>query len=198
MKVHVKIHDFLDSDFRNDSGEIIRRDKLLRLKDEKYGTGQLTSNNLPAVDWIGNKSKYADENGFDTRTKDSIIKIVLPKDTIIIRYGLQTGRYTAPDGTDFENLSLPFTRESSPFFIYRVIKKDLDVYVEEKKDIKSGKSKSAVNCSVTKGLIAPYFDSEGGGIQYLHTKPIFKLLSECVIERIPYERYIAQKRKICK
>lgn len=86
-----------------------------------------------------------DNDGFVPGTRR---KRVLKKGTVIIRYGPQTGKFFAPPNTPYEQLSLPFDESTNEFHVYRVIR---DMEVEE-------------------GIIAPYFDRIGGGIQYYSKK----------------------------
>lgn len=153
---------------RNYRGEILTGPKELIKKE--YGTGKINSQGDPIVDWSC-LSPCADKDGFDTRkfiNKNSYkIEMILPKGTIILRYGSEMGRFTAPDGTDYEKLALPYKKESIEFYRYRVLQESVKV-----------------TCIVDKGIVAPGFNSPGGAVQYLHKKTIYDLLNNHVIERI--------------
>lgn len=152
----------------NYKGEIITGN--MKLIKQEFGTGKRHLNGEPVINW-GKLSKYADKNGFDTRKfiegEKYIIKTTLPKGTIIIRYGSIYGRFTAPDGTDYDNLALPYIKETVEFNKYKVVSDNVKV-----------------SCIVHKGYVAPGFDSPGGAIQFFHEKSIQALLLEKVIKRI--------------
>lgn len=139
------------------------------LKDE-YGTGKIDAHGEPEVDW-SKLSKYADKDGFDIRALiDGIhykIKGVLPKGTIIIRYGSEMGRFTAPNNTPYEKLALPYKKETVEFHRYIVIGDDVKI-----------------KCIVDKGIVAPGFGSDGGAVQYLHEKTVYYLLKNNFIKRM--------------
>lgn len=153
---------------RNFQGKLLQGHKEL-IKPE-YGTGEIDRNGEPIVNW-NCLSKWADEDGFDTRKLISenryIVEELLPRGFIIIRYGSEMGRFTAPDGTDYEKLSLPYKKDTIEFHRYKIISDGIKVY-----------------CIVNKGFVAPGFNSDGGAIQYLHKKTIYDLLKQKVIERI--------------
>ena len=154
---------------RNYKGEIIEGQHR-ELISTKYGTGEIDSEGEPIVNWKL-VSIFADEHGFDKRKliikSEYKMEIVLPKDTIILRYGSEMGRFTAPDGTEYEKLALPYKKETIEFHRYKVIDENVKV-----------------KCTVEKGFVAPGFNSPGGAIQYLHEKTICDLLKNKVIERI--------------
>ena len=141
----------------NYKGEIIEGHKHLRK--EEYGTGKEDEYGEPEVNWDLLKPR-ADGEGFD---KDRLIdgkkyrvyKITLAKGQKIIRYGHACGRFTAPEGTEFEELSLPYTKESCEYHEYVVVGDSLDAA-----------------CIVDKGFVSPGFDMPGGGIQYWHYRSI--------------------------
>lgn len=155
---------------KNDTGEIITG--YLRLRNPAYGTGRKTPDGDPEVDWSGCKTSYSDDNGFDLRNIEKngkhYIEINLPKGTQLIRYGRETGKYTAPKGTRYEELSLPYIKSSVEFHEYRVIVDSITVY-----------------CTVNKGIVAPMFDCNGGGVQYFHLDgSIRKMVQKNILERV--------------
>lgn len=121
------------------------------------------------INW---KSEFGDENGFDTRNLEKngqyFIEINLPQNTIIIRYGSESGRFTAPEGSEYEKLGLPYVKESIQFHKYRVRADSITVF-----------------CKVEKGKVAPIFNSPGGAIQYFHRdRSIGDLVKDKILERI--------------
>ncbi len=153
---------------KNDKGQIINGKKKL-LKPE-FGTGKLYSDGEPVVNW-NLLSEFADKDGFDIRNieKDGRykVKIELPYGTIIIRYGNVTGRFSAPKGTNYEDLALPYIRETVEYNEYRVIVEKINVV-----------------CIVESGIVAPGFESNGGAIQYMHPISIQESIRTKLIERL--------------
>ncbi len=133
------------------------------LENDSYGTGEVSEYG-PVIAW----SKYmatnpnAIEGGFDKRFPYQ--RITLPIGTCIMRYGHPAGYFTAPTGTPYEMLSLPYKKETVAYHEYVVIKP------------------VNVNCVVTKGIVASCFGQIGGGIQYMHEESIENLLGICLLE----------------
>lgn len=95
--------------------------------------------------------------------------VELPTGTELLRYGSPGGSFTAPKGTAYEALSLPYEKDSMEYNEYRVIADG--VYVEI--------------CRAERGRAAPLFDQCGGGVQYFHgEKSVQNLLDEKKLERI--------------
>lgn len=159
---------------KNDAGQLLGEAPVM-LKDPKYGTGNYSGKLYPEVRWDDYRQSIADENGFDTRNREDngeyTIEIELPFDTQLIRYGSDRGRFTAPVNTPYEELSLPYVQETIEFNSYRVIADSI-----------------VVHCRAQKGIVAPMFDSRGGGIQYLHECTIRELLKSGVLEEVEYEK----------
>lgn len=153
---------------RNDKGQTICGNKKL-LKQE-YGTGEFYSSGDPVVNWKL-LSDYADKNGFDKRNVEEngeyIISVVLPYGTILIRYGNEIGVFSAPKGTRYEELALPYEKDTLEYNEYRVINKGLRVM-----------------CIVKRGRVAPGFGSEGGAIQYMHPISIREAVKNKILERL--------------
>lgn len=129
---------------KNDKGEPISGHKqLLR---EEYGTGSYDANGEPVINW--DLLSHADKDGFDLRNIETnnkhTIEVELPFGTIIIRYGNKAGRFSAPKGTRYEELSLPYQKDTVEYNEYKVIA-----------------DKIKVGCIVEKGIVAPGFGSEG-------------------------------------
>ncbi len=145
---------------RNKNGAVVSGVRVLRR--EEYGNGRFYPNGEPGVDysrWLQNADSY----GFDvTRLMENgqyCMVVELPYGTKVIRYGGANGFYTAPAGTKFEELSLPYEEQSCEYHEYMVIANSVKVL-----------------CIVTKGFIAPGFHCVGGGIQYVHEKSIFQCM----------------------
>lgn len=138
-------------------------DKPRKLTDVKFGSGRIGAFG-PEVNWnlVTQCNNNADEDGFDIRYE--ISECVLPAGTKIIRYGNEIGRYTAPIGTTYEMLSLPYVKETIEYHEYNVVEP------------------TKVKCEVSKGIVASAFGQVGGGVQYKHQKSIAKLLEEGVLK----------------
>ena len=74
---------------------------------------------------------------------------------VISRYGNSTGKFASPDGTPFSARSLPPDTNINNFHRYRVLR---DIPVES-------------------GLVSPWFNQPGGGIQYKFSQSIQYYLS---------------------
>ena len=113
----------------------------------------------------------ADGEGFDKRHIEPngkhTMEVTLPKNTILIRYGYESGSYTAPDGTQYDELSLPYVQDTMEFHKYRVIADGI-----------------TVTCLVNRGKVAPSFGLKGGGVQYKHHMNILRCLQAKEIERL--------------
>ena len=139
------------------------------LRNPKFGKGRDEDGN-PIVDW--SQLQNADKDGFDiTNEEDNgnyIIKdYALPSGTKIIRYGEEYGRYTAPKGTDYNNLSLPYVKETVPYYEYEVVER----------------LRVQVKCVVDRGRVAPGFDSPGGAVQFRHHISIYKSVKAGILKR---------------
>ena len=109
----------------------------------------------------GTETEKCDADGFDKEyrpidgTSAYIIKdYIIPKGTIVCRYGFPGGFFTTDKGADYDQLGLPYIKETIEYHEYRV-SEDL-----------------MVDCYVTKGVVAPKFKSEGGAVQYMHRQSI--------------------------
>lgn len=121
--------------------------------------GEYDIHGKPVVNWNHPSISYADENGFDIRNLEEngeyIDKeYILPKGTLLCRYGLEGGMFTTYKGTDFTLLGLPWKEETVPYYEYEVIADAVHVRL-----------------IVEKGKVAPAFNG-GGGVQFLHYHPI--------------------------
>ncbi len=141
----------------NSAGVDITGKRLMVTKSEY---GYVDEMNVPHINW-GTETEICDEDGFDKTFRpfanDSayvITDYVIPKGTVICRYGKETGRFTTIKGTNYESLGLPYQKETIEYHEYIV---SLDTTVE---------------CYVTRGKVAPKFDSVGGAIQFKHKQSI--------------------------
>lgn len=145
---------------RNDAGTPLG-DARVRLKSPEYGTGEYHGL-FPEVRWKEYRQDCADADGFDTRHVEENgeywMEVELPRGTQLIRYGSSRGRFTAPKGTPFEALGLPYVKETIEFHEYTVVADSIKVF-----------------CTVKRGAVAPMFDSAGGGVQYLHPGSMLEL-----------------------
>lgn len=90
--------------------------------------------------WNGKIDRYPVNNGFDGKPSLTILE----SETIIDRYGSKHGKFTAPEGTPFNQRSLHPTDINKTFNTYKVIKP----------------------IPALKGNAVPWFNQKGGGIQY--------------------------------
>ena len=153
---------------RNDKGIII--DGIKELQKKEYGTGKFHQNGEPIVNWKL-LSDFADDNGFDIRNiehnNEYKMDIKLPYGTIIIRYGNETGVFSAPKGTKYEDLALPYIKDTVEYNEYKVIAHNVNV-----------------TCKVVKGKVAPGFASNGGAIQYMHPISIKESIRRKLLKRM--------------
>lgn len=141
----------------NFKGEDITEVKILLANDEY---GYVDENNIPHIDW-GKETDRCDKNGFDKDyrpiegSEQYVIKdYILPKGSMICRYGFMGGLFTTVKGSEYEELSLPYVKETIEYHEFKVTE-DL-----------------SVDCYVSKGIVAPKFVSPGGAIQFMHKQPI--------------------------
>lgn len=87
---------------------------------------------------------------------------VLPPGTRIDRYGSDFVFFTSPEGTPYKMRALAPGTDSKPYSVFEVV---------EPLDVKSG-------------LIEPWLDEPGGGIQYLLPETVDDLLEAEVLRRI--------------
>jgi hypothetical protein len=104
--------------------------------------------------------EYAPNGGFEGETTMTTLK----EGDVVQRYGDTNGTYVAPEGTKYEELSMPYEKESIGEPKTYVVKKDID-------DVESGK-------------IAPAFDQDGGGTQYILPDTIDQLEKEKYLEEV--------------
>lgn len=155
---------------RNFKGELIEYVKR-ELSDPSFGTGKFDKNGQPEVNWEYYIVEDADENGFTKNNIESngkyLIEMELPKGTRILRYGNESGHCSAPAGTPYEQLSLPYKKDTLEYNEYEVLADGTKVV-----------------CIVHKGKVAASRDSAGQAIQYYHEVPIINLVGKKVLKRI--------------
>ena len=148
---------------RNYKGEIISG--KMELQDPTYGTGKTDAHGQPEADWSLLEHADREDKGFDVRYP--IVEIILPKGTMLARYGSEWGRHTAPRGTPYEVLAMPYKKETLEYNEYKVIADNVKV-----------------SCAVQEGKIAPGFGSPGGGIQYWHHINIHESVRQGILEKV--------------
>lgn len=131
----------------------------LQLNNSKYG--YIDDKNIPHIDW-GKADEECDENGFDKtyrpfegEDKYIVENYVIPRGTMLCRYGFPGGLFTTIKGTNYDSLGLPYLKDTVEYHEYKVSE---DVYVK---------------CCVTKGRVASKFGSEGGAVQFMHKQTLF-------------------------
>lgn len=154
----------LEDEIYNCYGEKIVR-KNLEYLDSSYGS--FDENHIPIVKW-GDETDDCDRLGFDKnfRPIDNsdawlIEDYELEVGTILCRYGYPGGNFTTTKGTPYEDLSLPYKKDTVEYHEYKVVKK---LHVK------------ALVPIVAKGRVAPKFQSKGGAIQFYH---YHKISVEC-------------------
>ncbi len=130
--------------------------EIPELQDGSFGT--IDSTGKVTIYW-DEESDVVDVYGFDKENVEPngeyTMDVELPVGTILIRYGNPNGKMTAPLGTPFELLGLPYKKETIQFHQY-VVKAD-------------GVN---VKCVVRRGKVREMFLSPGGAIQYMHPQSI--------------------------
>ena len=122
--------------------------------------GWVDENNIPHIEW-GKETDTRDGDGFDKNYRPIqgrevfiIEDFILPRGTMICRYGFPTGMFIIPKGTEYRDLALPYVEKTIEYHEYKV--------TEALK----------LDCIVTMGRVAPMFASNGGAIQFLHRQTV--------------------------
>ncbi len=129
------------------------------------GTIQRDKNGYPVLKCWRSDSAIADNEGFDKRFE--ISNTYLEKGTVLCRYGTLNGRFSAPVGTNFDFLGLPYIKETMPYNEFLVVKDGLEV-----------------QWFVLKGIAAPAFESIGGAIQYWHLQSLENEIEDGYLEEV--------------
>jgi hypothetical protein len=131
---------------------------MLEVIDDEFG--YIDENNIPHINWRA-EDDSCDKDGFDKTYRPIsnsdeylVCDYILPKGTIICRYGNPFGRFTTVRGTNYNKLGLPYKMNTIEYHEYQVTE-DL-----------------SVDCVVDKGHVAPQFNSMGGAIQFKHRQMI--------------------------
>lgn len=157
--------EYKEDEWKNCNGKPVKEEDV-KFRKQEYIAG-IGRNGKPIPRW--ELLKEQDINGFyskgdiDDENGKSKIKVRLPKGTKFIRYGTPHGHYTAPLGSEYERLSLPYVKESIPYNEYEVTAEWLDVEW---------------------GYTALGFDSIDRCIQYYNKKTVHSLMSEGSIKKI--------------
>ncbi|MBQ9503376.1 MAG: TNT domain-containing protein [Lachnospiraceae bacterium] len=132
--------------------------------------GYYDENGKEVVNWK-TEDDYVDSDGFDKSNLEPNGKysqeIVLPYGKVICRYGNYRGRLTTDIDSEYEDLALPYIKETVEYHSYRVVCDGL-----------------RVQCAVIKGRVAPMFNSKGGAVQYKHYQSIAKELETRKLEEV--------------
>ncbi len=132
--------------------------------------GYYDENGNEHVNWEPEDS-ITDSDGFDKRNIESnglyTQNMLLPYGKIICRYGNIRGRITTDLDSVYEELGLPYVKGTVEYHVYKVVADGL-----------------LVKCIVTKGRVAPMFNSKGGAVQYKHFQSIFKELEYNKLEEV--------------
>ena len=151
---------------RNCLGDIITGIK----KFQNPAFGYIDSEGVEHVNWQIENERI-DADGFDKGNIESEgkykVDIVLPYGKLICRYGNERGRLTTDIYSDYDELGLPYVKETVEYHVYKVIADGLKV-----------------RCTVSKGRVAPMFNSPGGANQYKHYQSIAKELDDNKLEEV--------------
>lgn len=124
--------------------------------DGKYVRNPEYLDNDKEVKW----EEYAPNRGFEGETTMTTLK----EGDVVQRYGDGDGAYVAPEGTKYEELSMPYEKECMGEPKTYVVKKDID-------DVESGR-------------VAQAFDQEGGGTQYILPDSVDQLVDDGYLEEV--------------
>lgn len=117
------------------------------------------------------KLNYPPDDGFDKDNNEPNgsykMKVKLKRGVKIIRYGSEMGSFTAPKGSEYSLLALPWVQDSVEYHEYEVIADGITVV-----------------CQVWRGKVAPAFDSPGGAVQYKHEENIAAEIKHGKLRRI--------------
>lgn len=136
--------------------------KELKYKDPTFGKFE---NGIPVTNWTP-ENEDVDANGFDKRFSFGFnghtVEVTLPVGTKLARFGSDFGRVMTKEGTPYEYLGMPFDIRTIEYHTYRVTKP----------------------LEVTMGIVAPMFDSVGGGIQFNCKERVADLCEKGFLEEI--------------
>ncbi len=117
------------------------------------------------------ENDIVDCDGFDKRNIEPndyyCMDIVLPYGKIICRYGNKRGRLTTDLDSNYDDLGLPYVKESVEYHEYKVVADGL-----------------RVKCMVLRGRVAPMFYSKGGAVQYKHEQSIAQEMFQGKLEEV--------------
>ncbi len=147
---------------RNADGELIEGDPVIADEAVIKKSEDYNQTGIFNPDW-NVKAENSDAQGFDTR--EEIKEGVLQPGTVIDRYGSSRGRMATSKGTEYEALSLPYAKETVEFHRYEVC--------------------APIECRM--GKVAPNFDQEGGGDQFVFSKSVTELIREGSLREVEVE-----------
>lgn len=157
-------------EIRNYLGEIINNVNR-ELEDLSYGTGEYDENGCPKINWDYYITEIYDHGFKKKNGKPCCVDYILPYGSKILRYGTEYGYYTAPAGTPYELLSLPYKKETLAYNEYEVMADGI-----------------LVKCIVKKGKVAKSRNSKGGAIQFYHKEQIHHLVTTGKLKKIEWWR----------
>ena len=132
--------------------------------------GYYDASGREVVNWKP-EDETVDSDGFDKSNVEAngkyIQDVVLPYGKLICRYGNHRGRLTTDIDSRYEDLALPYVKETVEYHIYKVTSDGIKV-----------------QCTVLKGRVAPMFNSPGGAVQYKHYQSIAKEIESGKLEEV--------------
>lgn len=119
------------------------------------------------------EERFYDDNGNpiyppNDGVKGNFENVTLKRDFLVDRYGKIRGRFVSTYKFKFEQRSLPRTTDKSEYHVYKIIK--------------------PIDC-VEKGIVAPWFNRRGLGIQYKFKNTIKELLEAGFMQEVTTNDY---------
>lgn len=152
----------------NCNGKVLNTPPALK----SYDYGYYDSKGMIHIYW-SQSNESCDESGFDksfrpcVESDDYVIEdYIIPRGTMLCRYGSPRGVFTTLKGTDYDLLSLPYVKESIEYHEYQV---SIELHVK---------------CRVIRGRVAPMFDSTGGAEQYKHYRSIKQECEQGILKEV--------------
>lgn len=139
-----------------------------KFQDETFG--YYDENGKKHVNWK-EEDKTVDSDGFDKTNveKNGNYKetVSLPQGKLLARYGNLRGRLTTDVEANYDDLALPYVKESVEYHVFKVMADG-----------------STMECTVEQGRVAPMFNSKGGAPQYKHPQSLERELAEGKITEV--------------
>ena len=148
-------------------GEELEDGSVPELRDPSFG--EVVDGEV--VPFWPEEDETVDADGFDKTAADESgnyrHEVILPRGTMLCRYGLESGITTTTLGSPYEMLGLPYKVETIEYHEYMVVADGVKV-----------------RCIVDKGWVAKAFDSEGGAIQFMHRQSITDELKDGKLKEV--------------